>query len=164
MYCIKKTVSQSQLTAGSRNKDTGVRYMNQHLARPRRMWKTASALIRSRLHPTTRNTPAGVQIPTSNATEEFLRISVGRRCPRGVRGNRRREKGGRRGGEQAVIVFDRRPYRLPCDGPPTPANLKSGDDARSEDDDPLAPAKCSKRVQFRIDDINGGIPDAGLTS
>jgi len=54
-------------------------------------------------------------------------------------------------------------YRLPCDGPPTPATLKSGDDARSEDD-PLAPARCSKRVQFRIHDIDEGIPDAGLTS
>ena len=56
-------------------------------------------------------------------------------------------------------------YRLPSDDPPTPPTslkLKSRDDARSEDD-PLAPARSSKRdVLFRIDNV--GFPDKALTS
>src|SRR5216683_537007 len=77
-------------------------YMNQHLGCPRRM----SSCARVRTHDTQHSSRCSNSYVKCN--RRILRISAGCRCPRGVRGNRPREERGRRGDEQAGIVFDRR--------------------------------------------------------
>jgi len=106
MYCIKKTVTQSQLTLGQ-EQGYGVRYTHEPAFRP------PAANVKTVLMPSPSPSPdAQHSSRCSNSyvkcNRRVLRISAGCRCPRGVRGNRRREEGGRRGGEQAVIVFDPR--------------------------------------------------------
>jgi hypothetical protein len=94
--CMEKAAAQSQIGVGTKTR-ARVQYMNQHLGRPRR-----TIPMRSRSPDTQHSSRCSNSFVKCN--RRVLRISAGCRCPRGVRGSRRREKNRRTRDEEAVVV------------------------------------------------------------